>query len=98
MGRNPRPCVCGHRRDDHRRPHDGLLPCWYGQIDFIDFGCQCPNYRPARRTEPLRARRPWRNPPLIHRFFDYSVSGTGANSDAILRHVRQEDTASGARS
>jgi hypothetical protein len=59
--RNPRPCVCGHRRDDHR-PHDGLLPCWYGQVDFIDFGCQCPNYRPARRTEPLRV---LRNPVVI---------------------------------
>jgi hypothetical protein len=60
--RNPRPCVCGHRKDDHRRPHHGLLPCWYGQVDFIDFGCQCPNYRPARRTEPLRV---LRNPVVI---------------------------------
>jgi hypothetical protein len=88
MGRNPRPCVCGHRRDDHRRPHDGLLPCWYGQIDFIDFGCQCPAYRPARRTEPLRARR-------VQGRISASTF-VDCTSDIILRHVRQQDTASGA--
>jgi hypothetical protein len=94
--RNPRPCECGHRRDDHRRPHDGLLPCWYGQVDFIDFGCQCPTYRPAPRTEPLRARPVKALPAFQSAWTAYVTSGTGANSDAILRHVRQEDTASGA--
>jgi hypothetical protein len=33
-----------------------MFPCWYGQIDFIDSGCQCPTYRPAPRTERLRTR------------------------------------------
>jgi hypothetical protein len=41
-GRNPHPCVCGHR---------GVHGP--GEVLWID-GTPCTRYRPARRAEPLR--------------------------------------------
>jgi hypothetical protein len=45
MGRNPRPCVCGHVRTGHWPWFQ--MPCTECH--------ECYRYRPARRTEPLRA-------------------------------------------
>jgi hypothetical protein len=52
--RNPRPCVCGHGPEWHR----GAIPGSHCRLGVSGADCNfCPAYRPAQRTEPLRARR-----------------------------------------
>jgi hypothetical protein len=53
--RNPRPCACGHPGAEHGH-QEASGPCWWGWSPDAK-GCDCPAYRPAPRTEPLRA---WR--------------------------------------
>jgi hypothetical protein len=48
--RNPRPCVCGHSKARHHISSPSCTVCWCERT-------RCPLYRPAPRTEPLRARR-----------------------------------------
>jgi hypothetical protein len=51
--RNPRPCVCGHGAEWHR----GAIPGSHCRLGVGGVDCNfCPAYRPARRSEPLRAR------------------------------------------
>jgi hypothetical protein len=71
-GRNPRPCVCGHVRTGHWPWFQ--MPCTECH--------ECYRYRPAPRTEPLRARRdPWAK--ALRAIDD------GEDLGAIIRQLRQ---------
>jgi hypothetical protein len=83
--RNPRPCVCGHGPEWHR----GAIPSSHCRLGVGGADCNfCPAYRPARRTEPLRAR--------LDESQLVRVRPGESVPHAIARHIRQEDTASGA--
>jgi hypothetical protein len=97
MARNPRPCVCGHPGAEHGH-QEASGPCWWGWPPDTK-GCDCPAYRPARRTEPLRALagRPTTQVPISADTSDFEAAMErvrevfAMDADAIHRLVRLSD-------
>lgn len=83
--RNPRPCVCGHQEGWHYR-----AAVWPGGWSLnACSNCQCNSYRPAPRTEPLRAWRPPLAVPVAVRAEVDEVVLRGLRSMGLVVHRRE---------